>query len=445
MNPIKPMFFDATRSAWIVLRGGLGRSRRDLDDFMAGPVTGPDERSLTTRQGRRLLWLDGLISSVSEAFVTSFVHPFAISLGATNGQIGMLSSLTSMAAALGLLPGARLGDRVKTRKRVVMLAGGGAGRLILFAVAAAPLLLPPPIAVYVYIMLIAGRGFIGQLGYPAWLGLMADLAPAAIRGRYFSGRNIAMALAGLLFAPLAGRLIDLIGPPAGYQVSFLLAGIIGLIATAIFSRIPEPPPLIEEAAEPAGHGLFGFLRQHPRFTAFAAVAFIWNLAINVAGPFFTVHLVRNLGATPTEIGILATIQSLSTIVGQRVWGRLHDRKGALWIVRFSGFMIPCLPLLWVIAPAPWFVGLIYTVGGFAWAGHGLANFNLLLSLTPAAQRGRYVAAYQMAAFAGAALGPLIGGALLDLFAIRTLFLVSACGRLTATVLFLLTVRGETEK
>jgi MFS family permease len=441
-----PILFDAAHSARSTLRSGFSRGRRDLDEFMAGPAARTDEGSLTARQGRRLLWLDGLISSVSEAFVTSFVHPFALSLGATNGQIGMLSSLTSMAAAIGLLPGARLGDQVKIRKRVVMLAGGGAGRLILFAVAAAPLLLPPPIAVYVYILLIAGRGFIGQLGYPAWLGVMADLAPAAIRGRYFSGRNIAMALAGLLFAPLAGRLIDLIGPPTGYQVSFLLAGIIGLAATAIFSRIPEPPPPpIEEAVEPAGHGLFGFLRQHPRFTAFAAVAFIWNLAINVAGPFFTVHLVRNLGATPTEIGILATIQSLSTIVGQRVWGRLHDRKGALWIVRFSGFMIPCLPLLWAIAPAPWFVGLIYTVGGFAWAGHGLANFNLLLSLTPAAQRGRYVAAYQIAAFAGAALGPLIGGALLDLFAIRTLFLVSACGRLTATVVFLLTVRGETEK
>jgi MFS family permease len=441
-----PILFDAAHSARSTLRSGFSRGRRDLDEFMAGPAARTDEGSLTARQGRRLLWLDGLISSVSEAFVTSFVHPFALSLGATNGQIGMLSSLTSMAAAIGLLPGARLGDQVKIRKRVVMLAGGGAGRLILFAVAAAPLLLPPPIAVYVYILLIAGRGFIGQLGYPAWLGVMADLAPAAIRGRYFSGRNIAMALAGLLFAPLAGRLIDLIGPPAGYQISFLLAGIIGLAATAVFSRIPEPPPPpIEEAVEPAGHGLFGFLRQHPRFTAFAAVAFIWNLAINVAGPFFTVHLVRNLGATPTEIGILATIQSLSTIVGQRVWGRLHDRKGALWIVRFSGFMIPCLPLLWAIAPAPWFVGLIYTVGGFAWAGHGLANFNLLLSLTPAVQRGRYVAAYQIAAFAGAALGPLIGGALLDLFAIRTLFLVSACGRLTATVVFLLTVRGETEK
>ena len=121
-----------------------------------------------------------------------------------------------------------------------MWAGGGISRVILLLIALAPLLLPPSLAVTVYISLIALRGFVGQLGFPAWTGLMADLVPEKIRGRYFSGRSIAMSVAGLLCVPLAGRLIDLIGPPTGYQTSFLVAGLIGFGATVIYRRIVEP-------------------------------------------------------------------------------------------------------------------------------------------------------------------------------------------------------------
>jgi MFS family permease len=346
----------------------------------------------------------------------------------------------NLAAAIGLLPGARLGDRVTGRKRVVLLAGG-ASRVILLLIALTPLLLPPPQAVTVYIALIALRGFVGQLGFPAWTGLMADLVPEQIRGRYFSGRSIAMSVAGLLCVPLAGRLIDLIGPPNGYSISFLVAALIGFIATVVYNRIVEPP-LAEprRTEERPMHGLRALLHQHPRFVAFTAVAFFWNLAVTTAGPYFTVHLVRNLGATPTEIGILAAITSISTIIGQRIWGRVNDRRGAIWVMFICGLQIPVYPLLWIIAPAPWFVGLIYTFSGFAWAGYSLASFNLLLSLTPQLHRGRFVAAYQMAAFLAAGLGPLIGGALLAAFSIRVVFAVSAAGRLLAALLFVATVK-----
>lgn len=411
---------------------------------MAGPAD--DSGSGTAdlgRQGRRLLWLDGLVSNISESFVTNYVHPYAIALGATNDQIGMLSSLSSLAAALGLLPGARLGDRATGRKRVVLLSGGGIGRVILLLIALAPLLLPPAAAVQVYIALIALRGFVGQLGFPAWTGLMADMVPETIRGRYFSGRSIAMSLAGLLCVPLAGRLIDGVGSPGGYQVSLLVACLIGFIATVIYSRITEPPPVIARREEQPEHGFRAMVHRHPRFAAFTAVAFFWNMAVTTAGPYFTVHLVRNLGATPSEIGILAAITSLSAIVGQRVWGRLNDRRGATWVMFICGLMIPIYPLLWIIAPAPWFVGLIYTFSGFTWAGYSLASFNLLLGLTPQLNRGRFVAAYQMAAFLAAALGPLIGGALLAAFSIQTVFAVSACGRFLAALLFVVTVKRAT--
>ncbi len=413
-------------------------------DFTAGPPALEAESHPQAPTGRRLLWFDGLVSNISDSFVASYVNPFALALGATNTQIGLLSALANLGAALGLLPGARLDERFRSRKLLVVLTGGGGARLLLIAMALAPLLLPPPTAIYAFIALIALRAFVGQLGYPAWSALVADLVPPAVRGRYFSSRNIALAVAALVFTPLAGRMADLIGLPQGYQVSFIVAGLVGFVATAIFARIPEPPRAAPPSGATGGSISLASLRAHPRFLAFTAVAFIWNLSLAIAGPFFSVLLVRHLGASPTQIGLLAAANAATNIIGQRVWGRLNDRRGAAWVMRRTGLLIPCLPLLWALMPNAWLLLPVEAFSGLIWSGYSLANFNLMLGLAPQAQRARFIAFYQIAVFGAAFVGPLLGGRVVDAFPIRTVFVLSAAGRWLAAVLFLFTVKNDRE-
>ena len=433
-------------AAWLAARVELARVRYGADEFMAGPPDPEAYADPAAHGNRRLLWLDGLVSNISESFVTSFIYPFVMALGATNGQIGAMSALTNLGAALGLMPGARLAERCN-RKPVAVLTGGVAARLLLLLLAILPLLLKPSAAIYAIIAVVALRSMAGQLGYPAWSALVADLVPRAIRGRYFSARNIGLAIAALLFTPLAGRIIELGGGVPGYQVAMGIAGLIGFGATAIFARIKEPPrPLVAEApAEKAGPGrLLTLLRSAPRFTAFTGVAFIWNLALMIAGPFFSVYLVRDLGASPTLIGILAAVNSLGNMMGQRVWGRLNDRRGAAWVMRVTGLAIPVVPLAWSLAPGPWWLLPVEWLSGFLWAGYGLASFNLLLSLAPEAQRPRFTAIYQMSVFGSAFVGPLLGSVLANALTIRPLLWISTAGRLIASLLFLFTVRADTE-
>lgn len=419
--------------------------RQATDDFMAGPPDPEADALPDSRRGRRLLWLDGLVSNISESFVLNFVNPFAIALGATNGQIGWLSALTNLAAALALFPGARMVERRGQRKPIVVWTGGVAARLALIAIAAAPLVFDGQAAIYAFIALVALRAFAGQLAFPAWSTMLADLVPSSSRGRYFASRNIALAAAALIFTPLAGRLAEAFGLPRGYQVSFLVAGLVGFVATAIFARIPEPPPQISSAGAGRPEGVWKILRTHPRFAAFTAVAFIWNLALMVAGPFFSVYLVVNLGATPTQIGLLAAANSVTNIIGQRLWGRLNDRRGAAWVMRVTGLIIPVVPLLWAFAPDPWFLIPVEILAGFLWSGYGLASFNLLLSLAPAAQRARFTAIYQVSVFSSAFVGPLLGSVLANTIGIRPLFYLSTIGRIVASLLFMFTVKGDQER
>jgi MFS family permease len=428
------------------------------DLFVAGPLEEESGSEPLARQGRRLLWLDGLIANTSESFFTSFLGPFLLTFGATNTQIGILNSAMNAGAALGQLPGAGLVERVGQPKRIVVWTGGIAARLVLFMVAVAPLLFSAQAAIFAIITLVALRFFFNQLGFPAWSALASRLVPTRMRGRYFASRNIAMGAAALLFAPLAGVIIQLGGPPRGYQLSFALAGLVGFIATVVFARISEPAHegrVVTSAAgatgasgaaavRPARATTWSLLRGHPRFMAFTAVALLWNLSLTIVAPFFSVYMIRNLSAGPIHIGLLAATFSVWNIIGQRVWGRLNDRRGAAWVTRLSGLLIPSIPLIWTVVPNIWWLFPEESLSGFLWAGYGLASFNLVLSLSPESQRARFVAIYQVVGFAAAFVGPLIGSFLADALTIRGCFFFSAGGRFLAALLFLFTVRGDSE-
>lgn len=416
-----------------------------LDEFLAGPHDPDSDARPGSRRGRRLFWTDGLVSNVSESFVLNFTNPFALALGATNSQMGLMSSITNLAAALALFPGARLDERIASRKKVVVFVSL-VHRLLLLAIAFLPSIVGGG-AIYAFIALVALRSFFSQLPYPAWSAFSADLVPPRIRGRYFSSRNIGLALAALFSTVLAGRLADIIGLPRGYQIGFAFAGFVGFAATGIFSGIPDPPrsrSTTVETAE-AKQPLLRLLRTHPRFAAFTGVGFLWNLSIMVAGPYFSVFIVRVLGANPTQIGLLAAINSLANIIGQRIWGRLNDRKSAAWVMAVTGLMIPIVPALYAVAPSPWFLLMVETLSGFAWAGYSLASFNLMLGLAPDEQRARFSATYQVAVFGASFIGPLLGMLFVSVADIRVVFWISAAGRILASILFMVTVRTGSDR
>lgn len=417
------------------------RLNTTLDEFLAGPFDPETDAAPGSRRGRRLFWADGLVANISESFVANFTNPFALALGATNTQMGILSSITNLAAALALLPGARLDERIASRKRIVVW-GSFVHRLLLIAIALLPLLFNGG-AIYVFVALVALRQFFVQLGYPAWSAFTADLVPARIRGRYFGARNIGLGLAALIFTPIAGGLAELIGLPQGYQTGFIIAALIGFGSTLVFRSIPEPPRSrsAELAQASLKQPLRALLAAHPRFAAFSAVAVLWNLSIMVAGPYFSVYIVRNLAASPIQIGLLAAANSLTNILGQRVWGRLNDRRGAAWVMAVTGLLIPLIPAFYAVAPNAWYLLAVEAFSGFLWSGYSLASFNLMLGLAPADQRARFTAVYQIAVFSASFVGPLLGTLLVSIWDIRLLFWLSAAGRLIASALFMLTVRA----
>jgi MFS family permease len=162
---------------------------------------------------------------------------------------------------------------------------------------------------------------------------------------------------------------------------------------------------------------------------------VWNLALQIAAPFFNVYLVRHLGAGAGTVGVLAGVNTLFGLLGSGLFGRVMDRLGALKTQALTGLLIPIIPTLWIWITAPWQVGVLEAYAGLVWAGYNLANFALLLELTPDSHRSQAVALYQTVVFASAVIGPLLGGWLADAFGFHVIFGASGAGRLLGILLY----------
>lgn len=414
--------------------------RHPLNALLARQVT----RAITPGQSRNLLlfWLDGIWSSASEGFSLAYIPLYALAYGANAAQVGLIASIGNLTGALALFPGARILDKTDKRKEVVVVAAGIVGRAPLLLLAFLPFLpLSASAAIFAILVLNAVRSMGFNFVSPAWTAITADLVPVFMRGRYFSLRNFLMGLATLIAPPIAGLLIawGRTGPQPlrGYQIAFLIAWFTGALSTWYFWHIRDPGGKRTTHVEGKRPSWLASLRTSRAFAGFVFSAFVWNLALQIASPYFNIYLVTGLGGTETTVGVVTAISALTGLVGQVIFGRVVDRKGSTWVFLATGFAITLLPMAWAFYNDTTDVAINNIFGGFLWAGFNLATFNLLLLLTPDDQRPRATALFQFAVFGGSVIGPLVGGYIADAVSYPAVFLTSGVGRLTAMILFVI--------
>lgn len=430
-------------------------------------ATGGDWAIGQTRATRRNLiwfWLDGFFASASDNIVGTYLVVYILALGATQAQIGLMSSLSSLMAAALLLPGAMLVERYGRRRNIVLF-GGGFGRLALLLIALAPLLVQPPAPFLIYLVmgLSVLRDGMNNLSLPAWTSLAGDVVPMAGRGRFFASRNFIMGVSGISMTLLAGLLITRMAQPNGYQMALAAATGIGLLSLLSFSRINDrvqdsAAPRLEEMqdgetpapARPAPRlspramlrALLAEMRAQPEFLRWSLTTALWNFSLNIAGPFFNVHLVDNLNADAAMIGFTSIASSVATMLAQRKVGDLNDRWGPRRLTMISGLLIPIVPLLWVFIDSAWYVIPINLISGALWGAYSLASFNYLLQIVPPERMARFSALFQIIVTVSLALGAALGSLVVTQWNIQATFLLSAIGRLLAALLFVWLIRAR---
>jgi MFS family permease len=389
------------------------------------------------QDGLRSFWLDGLFGSLASGFTDPYYTLYMLSLRANNAQIGLVNTLTQLAGAALAMPGAAIADRTGRYRR---MATGSilVGRLMWPVMLVVPWLLSGDAAVWMVLVAWVAIAGMSALGNAAWTALSAELVPARIRGGYFASRNMIMQFAQLLAIPLAGQLVNVIGEPGGYQVNFGLAFAAGAVSLYFYSRLPEHPrgPQTDHLRT---REVLRRMTQMPTFMRFVVAHGILMLGVMIGAPFINVYMAEKAGFSVGTIGLVTTVGVLAGMIGMRVMGRLHDRWGIIRTMRF-GLGVPLIPIAWLLVHHPWQGYLVNGLSSLTWAGYNLGAFNLLLASTPDEHRPRFIAVYTTIISVVGAIGPLVGGWLLDVVGFSPVFSLSCIVRALGLILFFGLVR-----
>ncbi|MHB0875172.1 MAG: MFS transporter [Anaerolineae bacterium] len=383
------------------------------------------------QRGLALFSADGLFIALSFAFYNSFVSLYLLGFGASNNQIGLMTSLSSLAGIAAYLLATRITTALGSRKRAVVFTRVSS-RLNLLALAAVPFFFSGQAAVYVTTALMCLQTVLESVGSPAWTALVADIVPLGIRARYVASRNITKSAARTVAVALAGQLIHGLGFPGGYQAAFVCGAVIGMGAAIAYSRIPaggrEREPAADERlpVSPSVKRGFGL---------YMAARAIWALGYYVSAPFFPVYMVRELGGDAGTVGVMASVGSITAVLGLLYFSRLVEGRGLRLAWLLGSILEAAVPWLWALAPSAWFGVVPAALDGVLLAGLELVNLNTLLLLSPAQGRTQYAASSSAILSVAMMIGPLVGGALSDAYGFRLVFVLGGVLSLVGCLLY----------
>jgi len=392
------------------------------------------------RKSLKVSFLDGVFASCMMGLITDYITPYALVLKATISQIGFLSALPNLSSSLVQLKSADITERFKSRKRVINIF------VFLHLLMFVPIILipyvfkwQPVIFLIIFITLFAS---LNALAGPAWSSLISEYVPVKKRGRYFGWRNKIFSIITVSSAFISGFILHTFKNNIlkGFLIIFISAFLCRLISWYFLTRMYEPSFRLKKEAY---FSFFDFIKRvnTSNFVKFVIFVASLNFCVNLAAPFFSVFMLRDLRFSYFTYTILVTTVSIAQIFTIDRWGRHADSVGNIKILRLTSIFIASLPFWWIINQNPVYLVFIQILSGFAWSGFNLCATNFIYDAVSPEKRTRCIAYFNV--FTGVALcsGALLGGYLVNIlpklfgFRILSLFLVSSVLRFLVVILF----------
>lgn len=334
-------------------------------------------------------------------------------------QLGIIAAIPTVANTTQLFISFMMERR--RNRRFLFLFVGILARSLWLPISLIPFFIPEsmqylrPWTVIVLVVTIAAGNSVVNLAFNS---LMGDLVPMRIRGRYFSVRYRTFVLAGIAAGLLVSWIMDTQGK-LGYTIVLAIAAVLGVTDLSMFFFV-EWPAMRMPPAEEKQVNFSTMIRSVFKERTFLMVTLCftaWHFSVNVAAPFFNVHMLEDLHMNYTQITLYNQIVSnVATVLIASRWGGLMDRYGNKPILQISTLLCAFTPFLWVfVTPSiTWLIILLNLMGGTFWPPIDLAYQNF--SLTLGNEKNHSVAMamfFTIVNLLGVALGSTVGGSLVQ--------------------------------
>ena len=361
-----------------------------------------------------------------------------IAAGAGDSMVALLSSLNNFVAALLYTKVPSVIQRLGSRKKAILILA------FLDAISWLPLIiillfLKPMNPLWLIPCWIINL-IPGMLYQPARSSWLADLVPAATRGRYFSLRSAISGAVYLVSFYVMSYVLQLFNGQIliGFAIIFLISFVVTIVSFLIYTRIHNTNMAVEKDTD---FGFFDFLGETRRRNLGKFILFValFQFTVYLASPLFAIYMLRDLHFSYMFYAMIFSTEFVAKVLIVTFWGRYSDKAGNLKVMRIVCLGIPFVPLLWLASPNIAYLVLVQLFSGACWAGFDLCSGNFIYEAAPPGKRLKYIAYHKALSTLFMALGALAGVYLLSVVRpvlghnILALFVLSGVLRLALTM------------
>ncbi len=367
----------------------------------------------TTSKNAWFFTFEGAVGAVILNLANPFFSMFARRMGASDYQIGLISSLPALVGILALVPGSLLVDRSSSKKRIVSLL------ILLFGIMYPLAALSPLLGNYkipLYITIIALMNWPFSVFNISWQSFFSDVMVSQFNSA-FTKRTRAATVVGTSTSLAAGLLLAYIPKNDGerilmYQLFFCLSLILALIQSWLLKRVIAPTVL--KSGGDKGNG-FAMVREclnnllvYKEFRTFIILAFIFHVSWHMGWPLFFIYQVDVIGINEAWLSYVNVAVGFAGVLTYTFWGKEIEKRGARLILIFGTLGLSINALTIVLVRTPYLLLFQSTMTGLTFSAFTLAIFANLIEVVPQKNKTINIAVYTTFINLSQFISPLIG-------------------------------------
>lgn len=352
---------------------------------------------------------EGIFASVTTGCGETYIPPFAIALGAGNLQVGLLTSLPILIAALIQLKTPDAVHALHSRRKLI-------NRAIFFQILmwipiiGIPFFATPDRRVMLLIFFYALYVSLGSFAMPAWGSLMSDSVSEEERGKYFGKRGKVVGLVTVISSFAAGLVLHFSSSRifTGFSIIFSLAALARVVSNYFMACLHEPE---FHASREHYFSFWDFVKRLPasNFAKYVFYIGFFHMSAFMAGPYFAVLMLRDFGFSYLTYSFLTTTAVVSSLLGLTYWGRHADEFGNARLFKISSVLITVLPLFWIVSHNVWYLFVVQLIAGYLWGGFNLCTANFIYDAAIPQKRVYCISYFNVVSGIGIFIGTVLGG------------------------------------
>lgn len=389
-----------------------------------------------TKLNEKLSIRNGIATTIILNISNNYFALFAISvLGATNYQVGLISSLPQFIGMFAMIVGSLIINSLEEKKKFTAFSFLITRTFLLFMILI--IYLPNEYRSWAFVLLVGLMNLPGSFANLSWQSFIGDLIPDERRSGFFSERNKIMTIIGMISTFTVGLLLQQFNQSnvLPFQLLFLVAFIFGIIEFRYLMKHKEQKSPLKKERKKLNFGLHVF--KHKPFLYFLFCSLFFNFGWQMAWSLFNIYQIKYAGATAFWISLFTVANQLAQIASYNWWGKMADKHSNAKMLILVSIGMGSTPFLTILSTNLVYLVLVNFSSGLFVSGTVLLLFNHLLEVTKEDNRTVCISNYNILLALIAFIAPQFGVFLLEQTNINIAMTVSTVIRSSSAVFFFL--------